>query len=60
MTVAERRPVAEGSNVTSKVVDPPIATVVAGAEVTVKSAALVPEIAAPETFRTAEPVFWMV
>ncbi len=57
MRVAFRKPVAEGSNVTSTVVVPPIATVAAGAEVTVKSAAFAPEIAAPETFKTADPVF---
>jgi len=61
--VANRSPAPEGSNCTWKVVEPPAATVRAGATVTVKSAAWSPVIVtgvAPTSVSTCGPEFWIV
>ena len=64
LIVAVLKPSADGSKVTWKVVLPGPAILLEGIAVTVKSAALVPEIVkyglAPVKLKAAVPVFWMV
>ena len=58
-SVAERRPVTDGSSSTVKLVEPLAATVVAGCAVTVKSAAAAPLIltAFAPSVRAIDPMF---
>ena len=57
LKLAERNPVALGSNRTLKVVLPPAATELAGCVMTAKSAACVPEMVTLFTVKEALPVF---